>query len=207
VLTNYELDRNIEDLTDTEIYAAIRYLEPDPRIEDKQDADDQDKDKWCRDLHLFTHSTGTLPILLVVLLVRPEMTMIGGSWNPATISALAAIFGSLTGALASSVSTWITQTHQGRRDILAKRIFYREQLYSDFISKGAHALADAAQHHLQDPNSLSPTYALLSRMRLSSSTDVLASAERVIQYIITAYSEPNLTPEEIQRRVAKREDP
>jgi hypothetical protein len=44
-------------------------------------------------------------------------------------------------------------------------------------------------------------------MRLSSSTDVLASAERVIQYIITAYSEPNLTPEEIQSRVAKREDP
>jgi hypothetical protein len=136
------------------------------------------------------------------------MRIIGGSWNPATISALAAIFGSLTGALASSVSTWITQTHQGRRDILAKRIFYREQLYSDFISESAHALADAAQHHLQDPNNLSPTYALLSRMRLSSSTDVLASAERVIQYIISAYSEPNLTPEEIQPRVAEGgEDP
>jgi hypothetical protein len=122
------------------------------------------------------------------------MRFIGGYWNPATISALAAIFGSLTGALASSVSTWITQKHQGRRDILAKRIFYREQLYSDFISESAHALADAVQHHLQDANNLSPTYALASRMRLSSSTDVLASAERVIQYIISAYSEPNLTP-------------
>jgi hypothetical protein len=31
MLTNHEPDRNIEDLTDTEIYDTIRYLEPDPR--------------------------------------------------------------------------------------------------------------------------------------------------------------------------------
>jgi hypothetical protein len=133
--------------------------------------------------------------------------MIDGSWNPATISALAAIFGSLSGALASSVSTWLMQKHQGRRDLLAKRVFYREQLYSDFISESAHAMADAVQHNLQDPNNLTLAYALLSRMRLSSSSDVLASAERVIQHIINTYSEPNLTPEEIQSRAAKREDP
>ena len=135
------------------------------------------------------------------------MRLIGEYWNPATISALAAIFGSLTGALASSLSTWITQKHQGRRELIAKRIFYREQLYSDFISESARALGDALQHNLQDPNNLIPAYALLSRMRLSSSTDVLASAERLIQQIINTYSEPNLTPEEIQSRAAKREDP
>ena len=123
------------------------------------------------------------------------------------MSALAAIFGSLSGALASSVSTWITQEHQGRRDILAKRIFYREQLYSDFISESAHALADAVQHHLENPNHLSTTYALLSRMRLSSSNDLLGSAERVIQHIISTYSEPNLPPEQIQSRAAKRQGP
>jgi hypothetical protein len=37
--------------------------------------------------------------------------------------ALAAIFGSLAGALTSSVSTWIRQRHEDRLDILAKRIF------------------------------------------------------------------------------------
>jgi len=41
---------------------------------------------------------------------------------------------------------------------------------------------------------------------LSSSTKVLASAERVIQDIISRYSEPRVTPEEIQSRAAKRED-
>jgi hypothetical protein len=134
------------------------------------------------------------------------MRLIGGSWNSATISALAVSFGSLTGALASRVSTWNAQKHQDRRDLLAKRMFYREQLYPDFISEGAHAMADAVQHNLQDPNNLTTAYALLSRMRLSFSTDVLASAERVIRRIINTYSEP-LTPEEIQSRAAKREDP
>jgi hypothetical protein len=135
------------------------------------------------------------------------MRLIGGSLDSVTISALAAIFGSLTGALTSSVSTWITQRHQDRRDLLAKRIFQREQLYSDFISESARAMADATQHNFQDPSMLLPTYALLSRMRLSSSTDVLASAERVIQHIITTYSEPNLTPEKIQSNAGKRQDP
>jgi hypothetical protein len=82
-----------------------------------------------------------------------------------------------TGALASGVSTRITQRHQDRRDIPAKRIFYRERLYSDFINEKAHPLADAIQHNLQDPSKLSPTYALLSRIRLRPSLDLLVSAE------------------------------
>jgi hypothetical protein len=127
--------------------------------------------------------------------------------NPATITALAAIFGSLTGALASSVSTWITQRHQDRRDLVAKRIFHREQLYSEFISEAARALPDAMQHNFQDPNKLVPIYALLSRIRVSSETYVLASAERVVEHIIAVYSEPNLTPEEIHARAARRDDP
>ena len=59
------------------------------------------------------------------------------SWTPATISALAAIFGSLTGALGSNFSTWIGQRHQDRRDLLEKKISQHEQLYSDFIGETA----------------------------------------------------------------------
>ena len=39
MLRNHEPDRNIEDLTDTEIYDAIRYLEPDPRSANGQNDD------------------------------------------------------------------------------------------------------------------------------------------------------------------------
>ena len=136
-----------------------------------------------------------------------KMRFMAASWDPASISALAAIFGSLTGGLASSVSTWITQKHQNRRDILAKRIFYREQSYSDFISESARALADAIQHNLQEPDKHIPTYALLSRIRLNSSPNVLASAERVMQHIIDVFSEPSVTPDEMASRAATHKDP
>ena len=127
--------------------------------------------------------------------------------DPATIGALAAIFGSLAGALASSVSTWISEKHQGQRDLLTRRIVHREQLYSEFISESARAFADALEHNLQDVNKLIPAYAALSRIRVSSSADVLASAERLVERIVTTYSEPNLTPEEIPLKVSSRNDP
>jgi len=44
MLTNHEPDRNIEDLTDTEIYDAIRYLEPDPISAKEIRGDDREKD-------------------------------------------------------------------------------------------------------------------------------------------------------------------
>ena len=114
--------------------------------------------------------------------------------NPASISALAAIFGSLAGALASSVSAWITQRHQDRRDLVAKRIFHREQLYSDFISESARAFADAFEHSFRDTTKLVPTYALLSRIRLSSSDEVLRGLLNALliasRYLFSAKSHP-----------------
>ena len=135
------------------------------------------------------------------------MDLIGESWNPASISALAAICGSLVGALGSAVSAWIAQKHQARQDLLGKKIFHREQLYSDFISESAKVIVDAAQHTFQDPSRLIPAYALLSRIRLSSSMKVVESAERVVKTILNTYSEPNLTPEEIQSKAGKGDDP
>ena len=44
MLINHEPDRNIEDQSDTEIYDAIRYLEPDPESANQMDGDDRDKD-------------------------------------------------------------------------------------------------------------------------------------------------------------------
>jgi hypothetical protein len=129
------------------------------------------------------------------------------SMNPGSITALAAIFGSLVGALGSSISTWITQRHQDRRDLLAKKILHREELYSDFISESARLLVDALEHNFNDAKKLVPAYALLSRIRLSSSPDVLASAEAVVRGIIGSYTKPNLTPEEIQSRAVNGEDP
>jgi cell division septum initiation protein DivIVA len=135
------------------------------------------------------------------------MRWIGGSWNPATVSALAAIFGSLAGACASTVSAWIAQRYHERKDLLARTISHREQLYSDFTSESARAMADALQHTLEDPSRVTTVYALISRMRLSSPRNVVDSAETVARTILKTYSKPNLTAEEIQSGAETRDDP
>jgi hypothetical protein len=122
------------------------------------------------------------------------------SASPDATAALAAIFGSLVGAFGSSISTWITQRHQDRRDLVARKISHREELYSDFITASARLLVDALEHNETDPKNLIPAYALLSRMRLSSSQGVLATAEDVVREIVETHGKPNLTSEEIESR-------
>ena len=128
--------------------------------------------------------------------------------QPLTMNpAMAALFGSLVGALGSSASTWITQRHADQRDLLARRIFYRVQLYSDFITESTRALVDALENDFKDPDKLIPAYALLGRIRLTSSTEVFASAEALVREIIKSYSAPNLTPEQIRSRALSGNDP
>ena len=135
------------------------------------------------------------------------MGRIDRAWNPATVSALAGLFASLAGACASTVSAWIAQRHHERKDLMARTIAHREQLYSDFISGSALAMVDAMQHALEDPGRITPVYALISPMRLRSPTKVVESAERVAKTILSTYSKPNLTAEEIQSGAATRDDP
>jgi len=123
------------------------------------------------------------------------------------ITAFAVVSGSLVGALGSATGTWITQIHQDRRDLLGKKMIRREALYSDFIAESARLLVDALEHNVSDPQKLIPVYALMSRIRLSSSARVLETAEEVIKMILDAYSQPNLTPEQIRSRAANGEDP
>ena len=127
--------------------------------------------------------------------------------NSVLIPALAAIAGSLVGAMGSAAGTWITARHQDRRDLLGKQIARREGLYSDFIGESARLLVDAMQHTASDLQKMLPVYALLSRIRLSSSEPVLKEAEQVINTIVSTYPEPNLTPEQIESRAVSGQDP
>lgn len=127
--------------------------------------------------------------------------------NSGLIAACAAISGSFVGALGSVVGTWITQRHQDRRDLVAKTIIRREALYSDFIVESARMLIDALEHNISDPQKLMPAYALLSRIRLSSSSRVLETAEGIVRTILTTYPLQNLTAEQIQSRAVNGEDP
>ena len=127
--------------------------------------------------------------------------------NSVMIPALAAIAGSLVGALGSATGTWITARHQDHRDLLGKQIARREALYSDFIGESAQLLVDAMQHNASDLQKLVPLYALLSRIRLSSSEVVLQKAELVVKQIVNTYPQPNLTAEQIESQAVDGHDP
>jgi len=101
----------------------------------------------------------------------------------------------------------MAQRHQDRRDLLAKKIVWREALYSDFINESARLLLDAAQHNVYDPKILIPTYALLSRIRLGSSPQVLKAAEEVLKGAADTYPKPNLTAEQIESAALSGENP
>ena len=127
--------------------------------------------------------------------------------NSVMITALAAIAGSLVGALGSGIGTWITARHQDRRDLLGKQIARREALYSDFIGESGRLLVDAMQHNVSDVQKLLPVYALLSRIRLTSSKAVLQEAEKVMETIVSTYPQPNLTVEQIESKAVNGQDP
>jgi hypothetical protein len=131
----------------------------------------------------------------------------GAPINSGIITALAAIAGSLVGALGSAVGTWITARHQDRRDLLGKQIARREALYSDFIGESARLLVDAMQNNVSDLQKLLPVFALLSRIRLSSTDPVLQTAEKVIKTIVNTYPQPNLTADQIESRAVSGQDP
>ena len=124
--------------------------------------------------------------------------MFGASVSSVIVTAAAAIGGSLVGATGSVVGTWISARHQDRRDLLGKLIARREALYSDFIGESARLLVDAMQHNAADLQTLLPIYALLSRIRLSSSERVLLKAEEILKILLSTYTEPNMTAEQIQ---------
>lgn len=125
--------------------------------------------------------------------------------DASTIGALAAVFGSLVGGSATAATAWITQKTLNKRELVREEIRKREALYGEFISECSKLLMDALTHTLQQPETLLPVYALLNRIRLSSSRAVLAEGESLLKRITEQYFSPNLSVEEM-RRIALSED-
>jgi hypothetical protein len=107
------------------------------------------------------------------------------------VSALAALAGSAIGALASFGTTWLTQHTQTRAQQIVQDRTRREALYGDFIDEASRLFADALAHDLDDAGKLVRLYAILSRIRLFSSPEILEKADVVMHAIIDTYYAPN----------------
>lgn len=97
--------------------------------------------------------------------------------DTAIISAISGVLGSLVGGAATVAATWVTQKTSGKGELLRMEIRRREALYGEFISECSARVLDSFDHHLEKPETLLSSYALLNRIRLCASNAVLAETE------------------------------
>jgi len=105
--------------------------------------------------------------------------------------------GTIIGVAATVAIAWINQKTLNQRELLREEIRTRETLYGEFIGECARLLVDAFQHTLEKPEPLLPAYALLNRIRMCASYEVLAAAERLLDRITHQYSCSNLSAQEL----------
>ena len=116
----------------------------------------------------------------------------------AYVSALAALAGSAIGGLTSFATPWATLRSQTRAQRRASEADKREALFGRFLDEAAKLYADALQHNRDEASDLIGLYALQGRIRLTASTRAVETADTVARTIMDAYSEPNMTLDEIR---------
>ena len=121
--------------------------------------------------------------------------------DPAYVTAIAALAGSLIGGLTSFATTWLTQQTQSRAQQLAHELGRREDLYKDFIEEASRLYADAFEHNEADTAKLVNLYALVSRIRVRSAPKIVADADKVVRLIIETYLAPNRTFRDVPKLV------
>ena len=119
------------------------------------------------------------------------------------ITALAGIFGSLTGGAASVATAWVAQRARNKRELLRSERSKREALYGEFINECSSRIMDSLERSLDKPDTLLTLYAILNRIRLRASAPVLAQATELVKLIIDQYYAPSITVEEFHERVSK----
>jgi hypothetical protein len=113
--------------------------------------------------------------------------------NAASISAIAALCGSMIGALASFATTWLTQHHQDERRRRSQEIARRERMFVEFIDLSSKAFVDALlQTSIEDPAKLVPLYAAAGKLRLFASKRTIEAADKVVSRIIETHYQPKI---------------
>src|SRR5689334_2612714 len=117
------------------------------------------------------------------------------------ITATAAATGSMLGAAASIVTTWISQRTQSARAHLEWKLRERESLYKEFITEASRLAIDALTRSMERPDEIVALYGVLSRIRLISGEQVVRQGEACCRRIIELYGRPNLTTDQLRAAV------
>jgi hypothetical protein len=121
--------------------------------------------------------------------------------DAAYLSALSALAGSVVGGLTTGLTTWLSQREQARAGQLAHNLSRREELFKDFIVAASKAYGEALMTDKPQIQELIALYAMISRMRVLCSTQVVGCAETVMRATTNAYAAPNKTIPELHEMV------
>ena len=111
--------------------------------------------------------------------------------DPMMTSAISALAGSGVGAFAGTLTTWISMRTKERAQSQRRTLSRKEALYSEFIEEASMRFTDALIHSLDEPSKLVRFYALVSKLRLVGSPEVIALAEEVMRRVVDQYERPN----------------
>src|ERR1700752_226913 len=117
------------------------------------------------------------------------------------ITALAALGGAALGGLTSFATSWTTLHTQMKAQRSESSKSKRQKLYKAFIDGAAKTYGDALIHDKLETTGLIDLHALVSRMRIVSSRQVIESAVKVVKVITDTYNQPNKTPAEIEAMI------
>ena len=107
--------------------------------------------------------------------------------NPALLSAISALAGSLIGASASVVTSWFAQRGQSLAAQRANDKKSRETLYSEFILEGSARFLEAIQADAPDTRQFVTLLALVHRIRLYANIETVAAADEFIRNLLRTY--------------------
>ena len=113
--------------------------------------------------------------------------------NTMYIPALAGFGGSAFGAVSTIITNWAAQRRKDRARRHSRSVAKREELYKSFIEEASRLYADALISDKSEVSKLVDMYALIGRMKILSSDEVVEAAEKAAVLIINTYVAPNRT--------------
>ena len=111
--------------------------------------------------------------------------------NVAYISAFAALAGSIIGGLATGITTWVAQRTQSLAGHKDRELERREDIFKEFIIAASRAYGRALVS--QEPNiqEIVDLYAIIGRMRVMCSPEIVDYAGEVMHLAIKTLLGPN----------------
>jgi hypothetical protein len=111
---------------------------------------------------------------------------------------LAALGGSVIGASTPVLSNFVLQRSVTERELTNREIAQREELYSEFIRLGTSSYAKALSQSLDKLDEIVAMYALVNRIRLFASPEVVDAAEGFVRQLVERFGEKNLNIDQMK---------